>query len=244
MNIQDVLEELRTLDTENPGAWPRWVRVMFSILAAVTVVAAMWFVMAKAKLEALKSAESKQTELVKQFTEKQRKVANLDAYREQLAEMERSFGTLLRQLPSSAEVPSLINDISQTRVSSGLEESLFEPQSAQTREFYAELPNKIVLVGSYHELGSFASGIGALSRIVTVDQIELIPVSRIGTSGQRSSPSAGKGRSRGAGAPPPIDANSGDLQLTAQITTYRYLDDDELAAEAAKKTPATKRRNQ
>ena len=140
------------------------------------------------------------------------KAVNLDLYKQQLKDIERSFGALLRQLPGKTEVPNLLVDISQTGLSAGLEEKLFQPQGEQKKDFYAELPIKIRLTGSYHQFGQFVSGIAALPRIVTLHDIEI------------------KSESKDA-----YDQLS--LELTAK--TYRYLDEDEIAAgEADKKKTA------
>src|SRR5262249_54911818 len=148
--------------------------------------------------------------LLQQSKTKHDKSVNLDVYKQQLKDIERSFGALLRQLPGKTEVPNLLVDISQTGLSAGLEEKLFQPQAELKKDFYAELPIKISLTGSYHQFGEFVSGIAALPRIVTLHDIEI--------------KSANK------------DAYD---QLTLDLTakTYRYLDEEELAAaaEAAKK---------
>ena len=209
MNIQDALQELQTLDAQNPGAWPTWVRILAVILVSIGIVAGgVWF-MVKPKVGELEQEKQQEQTLRGEFERKQRKVAALDAYKEQLQEMERSFGAMLRQLPSKAEVPNLLNDVAQTRVASSLDEELFQPQGTSTKEFYAELPNKIVVIGTYHELGNFVSSIAGLPRIVTVDNVELKP--------------SGKGQS------------GNDLRMNAVIKTYRYLDDSEIAAAAPKK---------
>ena len=108
-------------------------------------------------------------------TPRQRKAANLEAYQQQLADIEKSFGAMLRQLPGKTEVPNLLVDISQTGLAAGLEEKLFQPQSEIKKDFYAELPIRIRLTGSYHEMGEFVSGIAALPRIVTLHDIEIKP---------------------------------------------------------------------
>ena len=163
----------------------------------------------------LLKAEADELDLRSQFESKQQRAANLDAYRAQLAEMERSFGAMLRQLPGKTEVPNLLVDISQTGLAAGLQEKLFQPGSERSNGFYAELPIKIKLVGSYHDFGSFVSGIAALPRIVTLHDIDIKPDSK--------------------------DAyDQLSLELTAK--TYRYLDEDEIAAgEADKNKNAAKR---
>jgi type IV pilus assembly protein PilO len=146
------------------------------------------------------------------FDERQRKAANFDAYKAQLKEMERSFGAMLRQLPGRTEVPSLLVDISQTGLAAGLQEKLFQPAPEVRKDFYAELPIKIRLTGSYHQFGSFVSGIAALPRIVTLHDISIAPESK--------------------------DSGADRLTLDLTAKTYRYLDDTELAAGEKGKGPA------
>lgn len=204
MNVQDILKELQSLDAQNPGAWPNWARNAAVALVAILLIAAGTYVLIKPVYEELEGEQAKEVTLREEFERKQKKVAALDAYKDQLAEMERSFGAMLRQLPSKTEVANLLQDISQTRAQASLEEELFEPQGEQPRDFYAEVPNKIVVTGSYHEMGQFVSAVAALPRIVTIDQVELKP-----SSGQ-----AGKDQ----------------LRMSALAKTYRYLDDSELPA--------------
>ena len=208
MNLQQIIDELQSLDAQNPGAWPAWARLSAVILAAIIILAAgAWFLI-KPKMEELDAAKAQEQGLRTEFVAKQEKVAALDAYKEQLEEMRKSFGSMLRQLPSKAEVPSLLNDISQTRIASSLEEELFRPQGEVPKDFYAEMPNQIVVIGNYHEMGAFVSGIAALPRIVTIDDVEIRP--------------AGKS---GAG---------NEMRMQAFAKTYRYLDDEEIAARAPK----------
>ena len=141
------------------------------------------------------------------FEEKQRKAANYDAYQEQLAEIERSFGAMLRQLPGQTEIPNLLVDISQTGLAAGLKEKLFQPMSEVRKDFYAEKPIKIRLDGSYHEFGSFVSDIAALPRIVTLHDIAIRPIAN--------------------------DGNYDDLILDLTAKTYRYMDEDDISEEAS-----------
>lgn len=170
------IEELQSLDTSDPGRWPFLFRAIAVAIVFIAVASAgiyLWVI--KTEMPLLERAEREERELRATFEQKQRKAANFDAYRAQLAEIERSFGAMLRQLPGKTEVPNLLVDISQTGLAAGLEEKLFQPMGELQKEFYAELPIKIRLSGSYHELGNFVSGIAALPRIVTLHDIVIKP---------------------------------------------------------------------
>lgn len=198
MNIQEALDELQTLDINNVGAWPTFAYVGACVLLLAVMTVGGYYYFVTPNLEELERIERVEVTLKQEFERKQRKAANLQAYKDQLAEMERSFGSMLRQLPSKTEVANLLNDISQTRVASGLEEQLFQPGAEQARDFYAILPNKIVVNGSYHEIADFVSRVAALPRIVTVNNIKL--KSREGKAG---------------------------LTMEAMVNTYRYLSEDD-----------------
>ena len=209
----NLLEELQSLDPRDPGRWPLAVRagavgLCFLVLTAVLIYFFVW----DAQLPELQRREDVEQQLRQEFRTKHAKAVNLDLYKQQLNDIERSFGALLRQLPGKTEVPNLLVDISQTGLSAGLEEKLFQPQPEQKKDFYAELPIKIRLTGSYHQFGQFVSGIAALPRIVTLHDIQITSVNK--------------------------DAyDQLALELTAK--TYRYLDEDEIAAgEADKKKTA------
>lgn len=213
--LQELLEQLRNLDPNDPGRWPLGVRIGTVVLLFVLAAAgAYYFFVWKSQHPLLLEARAREQELWNTFDTKARKAANLSAYKAQLAEMEKSFGAMLRQLPNKTEVPNLLVDISQTGLASGLEEKLFQPRAESRQDFYAELPISIRLTGGYHEMGRFASGIAALPRIVTLHDIEITP----------------SGQGRGSAADP------GALTLNVTAKTYRYLDEDEQAqaAETAK----------
>ena len=153
---------------------------MFVLVAA----GGYYFLVWKSLHPVLLEARAKETELCATLETKARKAANLQAYKEQLAEIEHSFGAMLRQLPGKTEVPNLLVDISQTGLAAGLEEKLFQPQGEARKDFYAELPIKIRLTGDYHQMGDFVSGIAALPRIVTLHDIEITPeAARTSTKG-------------------------------------------------------------
>jgi type IV pilus assembly protein PilO len=172
----NLIEELQSLDVNDIGRWPLLFRAAVIVLVFVAVTfAGVWFTIVKDKAPVLQRAQAEEQELRVTFENKQRKAANYDAYKAQLAQIEQSFGTMLRQLPGETEIPSLIVDISQTGLAAGLQEKLFQPQAEVPRDFYAEKPIKIRLTGGYHEMANFVSGIAALPRIVTLHDINITP---------------------------------------------------------------------
>ena len=212
------VEQLQQLDFKDIGRWPFLFRALgvLIVFVFVTLMLVWYFVWGdNGNRPELLKADAEQKTLWNTFDEKQRKAANLEAYRQQLAEIERTFGAMLRQLPGKTEVPSLLVDISQTGLAAGLQERLFQPGAETKMDFYAELPIKIQLTGGYHEFGQFVSGIAALPRIVTLHDIEI-------TRGRHA-----RGPRR-RGAPAPTD----ELTLNLTAKTYRYLDEDETAAPA------------
>jgi type IV pilus assembly protein PilO len=209
------LDQLRSLDPRDVGRWPLAVRgffigVIFAVFAAFGWYLFVW----DDDRPILQKAQADELDLRAQFESKQQRAANLDAYKAQLGEMERSFGAMLRQLPGKTEVPNLLVDISQTGLAAGLQEKLFQPGTEKSNGFYAELPIKIKLVGSYHDFGNFVSGIAALPRIVTLHDIQITPVEKNG------------------------GGSFDNLQLELTAKTYRYLDDDEIAAAEAERHKA------
>lgn len=200
MTLQDRLDELRGLDTSNLGSWPYWVRVSATILAAILIIClGSWFLV-RPKLSTLHEHQAREKHLKHEFRIKENKVANLDAYKSQLHQMQRSFANLLRQLPSKTQEANLLNDISEARVASGLEQELFKPQAEVQKNFYAELPIQIIVVGTYHEMSEFVSRVAALSRIVTLQDVDIQPVKHKG-------------------------APSGELRMHVLAKTYRYIGD-------------------
>ena len=172
----NLIEELRMLDVNDVGRWPFVFRagVIGIVFAAVIGLGIFWTIVEN-KAPQLTRAQDDEATLRITFMNKQRKAANYDAYKAQLAQMRQSFGTMLRQLPGKTEIPSLIVDISQTGLAAGLQEKLFQPQSEIPKDFYAEKPIKIRLSGGYHEIANFVSGIAALPRIVTLHDINITP---------------------------------------------------------------------
>ncbi len=172
----NLMEELQALDVNDVGRWPLPFRAAVIVIVFIGVLGlGIYFTIVKDKAPQLQKAEATEQDLRKVFENKQRKAANYDAYRAQLAQIEQSFGTMLRQLPGETEIPSLIVDISQTGLASGLQEKLFEPQGEIPKDFYAEKPIRITLSGGYHEIANFVSGVAALPRIVTLHNINITP---------------------------------------------------------------------
>ena len=205
------LNDLKRLDPKKIGSWPILPKlgVLFITLALI-VSASYWFDW-QHQIEGINQEKLKEEGLRKTFLTKKSEAINLPAYQKQLEDIEKQFGALLKQLPGRSEMDALLTDINQAGLGRGLQFELFKPAAQETRrDFYAELPISIKVTGSYHDIGAFASDIGKLSRIVTLENIALT--------------SAGKG---------------GGLALDALAKTFRYLDDDELAqqrrAVAAKK---------
>jgi len=175
------LEELKNLDindVKNIGTAPGIVKVFLIVLLCVIVVVAAYFLVITPKLEELAKVEMEEINLRAVFDEKAAKAANLDAYKQQLDEMRQSFGALLRQLPNKTEIETLLTDISQTGISSGLEIELFKPEGLVPKDFYAEYPIKLKVTGRYHQFAQFVSGVAALPRIVTLQNIKIEPASK------------------------------------------------------------------
>lgn len=172
----NLLDELRALDANDVGRWPFVFRAaVIGLVFALVLGFGIYFFIIEDKLPQLQREEQTETDLRVTFENKQRKAANYDAYKAQLAQMEQSFGTMLRQLPGETEIPSLIVDISQAGLAAGLQEKLFQPQAEIPKDFYAEKPIKIILSGGYHEIANFVSGVAALPRIVTLHNIIITP---------------------------------------------------------------------
>lgn len=178
MAFQDVLNDLRELDfselnADNIGSWPMPVKVMAWVFVFVAVVIAGYFYNISDMRTQLTQVESKELELKKEYEDKAFKAANLDALRKQMVEMEQSFGALVSQLPTDTEVPGLLEDITNKGLESGLEIKSIKLQPEQAKEFYVELPINIEVTGSYHDFGTFVSGIAALPRIVTLHDFKI-----------------------------------------------------------------------
>lgn len=176
----DELNNLDVNDIKNIGMAPGIVKAFLIILLCIIVAVIGYFTVITPKLEELDSVEKEELNLKSVFDEKAAKAANLDAYKQQLDEMRQSFGALLRQLPNRTEIETLLTDISQTGISSGLEIELFKPEGLIPKDFYAEYPIKLKVTGRYHQFAQFVSGVAALPRIVTLQNIEIEPAKKDG----------------------------------------------------------------
>ena len=201
--------KLNELDFNNIGAWPQQAKVVFCVLLAAFILIMAYLLLIRGKVDELRGLEGQESTLRKQFEDEQGKAANLEPLRQQLAQMEQVLQQMLRQLPSKTEMPDLIIDVSQTALSSGLANELFQPGPESPKEFYAEKPIALRMLGNYHQFGAFVSGVASLPRVVilTMHDISL-------------KPKDGKAITRG-----------GPLELSGTVKTYRYLDEQEIAAQ-------------
>ena len=188
------------LDVNNMGSWPVAVRGVVVLLACVGVLVAGYLGVVKPQLEQLVVVEEEELKLRKDFELKQAKASALDQYKKQMVEIEDSFGVLLRQLPSKTEVADLLSEVSSVGSVNGLNFNLFQPESERPLEFYAELPIQIEVNGEYHQFGRFVSDVAQLPRIVTLHDFTI------------------------------AEFGSGGFMMKAEAKTYRYLDEDEIAA--------------
>lgn len=199
MDLSEIrLDELDIEDLKKVGTAPLPVKIAIIVILCVALLVAGYFLDTTQQQIELDKVTAEEQQLRQVFAGKQAKAANLEAYKQQLEEMRTSFGTLLRQLPNETEIETLLTDISQTGISSGLDIDYFKPEGLRPKEFYSEYPIKLKVTGRYHEFAEFISGVAALPRIVTVQEIEIKP------SSEKSS-----------------------VKLTMELTaiTYQYLDE-------------------
>lgn len=204
---------LKELDFNNTGAWPREWKIGFCVLIGVLIVGLTWWLFVRDKRAELEVLVRQETDLRSEYETKRGRASNLEPLKLQLAQMEQQLQQMLRQLPSKTEMPDLIVDISQTALATGLANELFQPGEETPKEFYAEKPIALRMVGTYHQFGAFVSGVASLPRVVilTMHDIALRP----------RSPNA------------VITANSQALELAGTVKTYRYLDEQEAATQEA-----------
>ena len=189
------LDDLKNIDINNLGSWPVPIKIGgILVVCAIVLFAGFWFLI-QGELEQYGEAQKKEEGLRETYMNKKALAINLPAYKEQMEEMEQTFGSLLRQLPNTTEVPDLLVDITQAGLGRGLEFALFRPEKEQPKDFYAEMPISVEVRGSYHELAQFVSDVAALPRIVTFGDIAI---------------SAGK---------------DNKLTMSAKAKTYRYMEE-------------------
>ncbi len=202
--------DLSKVDMNNPGGWPLPIKAVACVVLALFIIGMSWWMFVSDRRDILAALESKEQSLRAEFQDKQGRAANLEPLKQQLAQMELMLQQMLRQLPSKNEMPDLIVDISQTALATGITNELFQPGAETPKEFYAEKPIALRMVGTYHQFGAFVSGVASLPRVVimTMHDISLTP--RAGKPGQ--------------------------LVLQGTVKTYRYLDEEEAAETAAAAT--------
>ena len=201
---------LKDLNFNNTGSWPREFKIGFCVLIGLLIVGLAWWLFVRGKTAELEGLERTESELRSEYETKQGRAANLEPLKQQLAQMEQQLQQMLRQLPSKTEMPDLIVDISQTALATGLSNELFQPGPETPKEFYAEKPIALRMVGTYHQFGAFVSGVASLPRVVilTMHDISLQP----------------KNKEAGGGIRADIP-----LELAGTVKTYRYLDEEETA---------------
>jgi type IV pilus assembly protein PilO len=209
-----VLDQFRNLNTRDPGSWPPLPKLGLLLLLLVAILAVAYFFDWQGQLEELEAGRAQEVKLKQEYVDKKKQAVNLDLLENQKREIETSFGALLKQLPNKSQMEALLVDINQAGLGRGLQFELFRPAPSETvRDFYAELPITVKVTGNYHDMGAFASDIGQLPRIVTLNDINL---------------NVGK---------------DGTLTMDTVAKTFRYLDEEEIAAQraAAKAAKAAKK---
>jgi type IV pilus assembly protein PilO len=200
VDFQSIADDFRFLNPNDPGVWPLLPKITVLVGLFVAIVAAGWWFVWSDQFVDLESKEREETTLKQQYLDKKRQAVNLDLYVQQLAEIDRSFGALLKQLPDKSEIEALLIEINQAGLGRGLQFELFKPGQEQIKDFYAELPITVKINGGYHDFGAFAADIAKLPRIVTLNNIAISPVKE-----------------------------GGQLTLDATTKTFRYLDEEEVA---------------
>jgi type IV pilus assembly protein PilO len=193
------LSSINDLDFNESGEWPIFVKIMAILLICAVIWGGGYYFLIKDKKVQLDALEQKEVELKKNFETKQAKAVNLEAYKEQLAEMRIMFASMVEQLPKKSEVPDLLVDVTRTGLINGLEFELFQPQGERPIDFYAELPIQMTVTGNYHQFGEFVSGLAALPRIVTMHDLKLGPLSE----------------------------KTGKMTMNLTAKTYRYFDESD-----------------
>jgi type IV pilus assembly protein PilO len=202
INVNEIVQDFKHLNPKDPGTWPAIPKLAALLAVIVAVPALGFFLDTQAQLEQLENGRREEDRLKEDYLNKKKQAVNLDLHKQQLREIDTQFGALLRQLPNKSQMDALLVDINQAGLGRGLQFELFKPEASENmKEFYAELPIKLKVVGTYHDMGAFASDVGQLSRIVTLNDVQIV---------------AGK---------------DGILTMEATARTFRYLDEEEVAAQ-------------
>jgi len=210
INFNQYLEEFRQLNPKDPGTWPLVPKIVVLIAILILIPVAGFFLDTQNQLDQLEAGRAQEVKLKDDYLNKKRLAINIDLYKQQLREIDTQFGALLKQLPNKSQMDALLVDINQAGLGRGLQFDLFRPAPSEiTREFYAERPITVKVVGNYHDMGAFASDVGQLSRIVTLNDVSIQATGKEGL-----------------------------LTMDATARTFRYLDDEELAAQRRAKSPA------
>lgn len=199
IDFQAIADDFRFLNPNDPGSWPLIPKLTMLLGLFVALLVAGWWFLWSDQLAELESKQKEEETLKQQYLDKKRQAVNLDLYIEQLAEIDRSFGALLKQLPNKSEIEALLIEVNQAGLGRGLQFDLFRPGAEQIKDFYAELPIAVKINGGYHDFGAFAADIAKLPRIVTLNNIAIVP------------------------------GKDGVLSLDATTKTFRYLDEEEVA---------------
>ena len=212
MSLQEQFEKLQSfdisdLDPENIGGWPLPVKVVLWVTVFVAVVVGSYQLVIKEKSMELESNVQIEDKLKTEFEQKVQEAANIDKYREQMVEMEKSFSALLAQLPKDTEVPGLLDDITNKGLDSGLSFQAIDLKQEKKAEFYVELPIEVKVVGGYHDFGTFVSGVAGLPRIVTLHDFVIVKSSKGKTTTSKDDDAS---------------QNSEELSMTITAKTYRY----------------------
>ena len=215
INFNAIVEEFKRTNWQDPGTWHFAPKILVLIAILIGLPVAGFFADTQTQIDDLERGQAEEAKLKVEYVDKKKQAVNLDLHRQQLREIDTQFGALLRQLPNKSQMDALLVDINQAGLGRGLQFELFRPASAENaREFYAELPITVKVIGNFHDMGAFASDVGQLSRIVTLNDVSI---------------HADKG---------------GVLSMDATARTFRYLDDTEVAAQrksqAGKKGPGKK----
>jgi len=199
VDFQAIADDFRYMNPNDPGAWPLIPRITILIGLFLALLLAGWWFVWSDQLAELETKEQELETLKQQYLDKKRQAINLDLYTQQLAEIDRSFGALLKQLPNKSEIEALLIEVNQAGLGRGLQFELFRPGAEQLKDFYAELPISVKINGTYHDFGAFAADIAKLPRIVTLNNVSIVP------------------------------GKDGVLSMDATTKTFRYLDEEELA---------------